>query len=374
MSFVNREIKRFPDRDGLRRAILITDALGRLAERGIHSDWLVRRHIGPELLRRIIIISAVIWQRITFDGLERKVFNRLEPWLREIDADVPEDYREHEFSRLVIACLSGQTHRKGMEWLATAAMAHIIDWRLGGYLVSEPDLADQAPPGGLEVATWLYERFSQTYLADWSRASLFWEMAYLRDPQKVAETTSIPMHILNERNVTLEQLLDASSELVLNHEDEPLPGMRKQEFFENIVAQLERGEIERACSIAKDAADRLPRNRDLVAIYAFCLLPIDPAKSRATFQHTSRSSLLPDQITAINLASAFLCENQPHKAKEVLDSADWNLASTKPAWLWDPKSLLQHNARLRFTTITDWKNRYNQLFANGELKLLERQE
>lgn len=85
-----------PDADGLRRATWITTALARLAERGIATDPLMRRWLGPVLARHVMTIAATLWLQIRSATLTLEVVRpQIRGWLALVEEDCADRTRSN---------------------------------------------------------------------------------------------------------------------------------------------------------------------------------------------------------------------------------------------------------------------------------------
>lgn len=344
-----------PNLDGPFRTISITTGLARLGERGLSPDWLVRTHIGPSLIRRIVLAATSVWHEIHRGEMDRSQVPELHGWLDGVDIDAPKDYDpDRDRSRLITSSLAGATFERGSRWVKEASMSDIAAWRLTDYTCSPPELEDMALPGGRTATRWLYERITRTYHAEWSPESWAWEAAYIEHPTDVARRAGVGLPILEERVCTQSQLTRAASAYVLEDLGEILPGMSRNEFVELVAHHLESGHHADARALSEAALGARPGDDSVRSIFAFCWLPIDPRRSREIIAATRENRTMSNAVRHVNVASSYLAEDDADSAISAVrllkESSD---GTGDSAWLWDPRTLASQ-PRVTFIAPSQW--------------------
>lgn len=356
-----------PNIDGLYRATAITTALARLGERGINADWLIRVHMGPPLVRHIILVATSVWHQVATGALGRNDVPELHGWLNNIDFDAPVDYNPtHHRARLITCALSGTTRQWSNAWLNEAAIADILMWKSESYTVSRPDISDLSTSGGRNATRWIFDRITRTYMEEWDPRSLAWETAYIIDPVAVASRAGVPQQILKERITTHAQIARAASAHVLRDLGEIFPGVSRNELVELAAHHLERGELEEARALSEAAFSERPGDPTVRSVYAFCWIPTAPGRSRELMCENEKSQTTPPATRIINRASSYLVEVDTASAVAELDSLDEDTpACERPAWLWAPASLQTKEPEVIYTTPTRWKEELLRQLSDG---------
>lgn len=356
LRLVKNSVLDAPYRDPMRRSLLITTALARLGERGIPADAVIRTCLGPPLVRHIIIQISAFWVMARDGKADRTQFRVLEPWLAAIDADSAVAALENPaMPDVVVAAIHGKTGLLAQEWVSNAAVAHIIGWRLGDHLRVELTDSERTLPAGKTATQWVVDRFTETYLDNWSRISLDWELVFLHSPSATALRTGLPVELLNERPTTTKQVIEAlARRLSGSVGDDPVSGgLRPVEIVETIISLLRDGHINEACSLAQDAVQNAPENRQLLNAHAFCLMPIDADLARSTFDRLAGQATMGERSASqINLATLNLADFDEAATtwhiNQVHDDAEHG------GWFWDPVAFLHKNPKLVYVTFSEW--------------------
>lgn len=347
-----------PHRDPLRRTMLVTTALARLGERGLPPDAVLRTCLGPALLRRIIIEAGAVWTLVRDGKVRRDRLGRIEDWLRLLDAEPGlQDPGELTTSDVISAALRGNTIETARRWLNDAAVAHLLGWRLDGYQVTQVRTEDLALPAGAGATRWVVDRFTETYVERWARASLDWELVYLHEPERTATRVGLPLAMLRERQVARGQLLAALSRRLsgADADDPAAADFDTAEIVEAIVEKFRSGDARAAHDLAEMALRDAPDNPHLINALAFCLLPHDPARAAALLERSARA------VDPRARAAAAANRVTLHLFAKDADSAELSLASVPDdgnqyVWCWDPGGIGQGEAQLTSMSFADWRS------------------
>lgn len=344
-----------PNIDGAFRTIAATTALARLAERGFDADWVLREQFGPSLLRTIILASVGVWNRMRIGEIAWQQVPELHGWLRLIADEVPDEYTpEKDLPRLITTCLAGDTYAQGSEWLMEASTSDIVAWRLGDHFSSPPLQEDMRRAGGRTARRWLAERFTRTYLHDWSPESLDWETAFLENPRAVSHRVGIPASTLEERAVTGDQISAATSMHVLEALGEVLPGMDKGELLDRSLRLLETRKLKEAVALSRAALDTRPSDEDLRALNAFCEIPTDPSRSLRTILELDSPRWMGTAVRAVNVICCRSLDVKSAQVETGIAALDLSLPGSEDrAWLWDLRTL-RTDPHVIFASPSEW--------------------
>lgn len=362
--YAREQLESQPNIRSLRRATGITMALARLGERGIPADCTVRKCIGPKLLRRIITVTANVWCDVAEGRMHREMVPELEAWLQAIDEEVAKsDWDASDRGKVILRSLQGVPRVRAEKWLAQAAVAHVLAWRLDDYTKTRVHAEDLSIGGDESASKWVFDRFTSTYLDEWSESSLDWEAAFKTYPDRIAGVIGVPLLVLQERVVTDEQIAQARIRSLLSDDAViTIDGIPAVEIVELAITQLESGRVDGALSMSEDALRKAPRSALLQLLVAFCQLPSDPVLSREVWQKeiarcdAGGKAVVDVDILKIDLAASHLMEGRGEEARRVLRSVQAETDEVA-AWLWDPASLPDSPA-VGYFSIEDWLARF----------------
>jgi len=139
----------------------------------------MRTCLGPALVRRIIVQISAFWTLAREGKADRSRLRTLEAWFVLLDNE-PQLATQNSVPMpdVVVAALHGQTGKVAKEWVAHAAVTHLIGWRLDNYLRADVSDDDVILVAGSDSTRWVFDRFTETYLDEWRRTSLEWELVF----------------------------------------------------------------------------------------------------------------------------------------------------------------------------------------------------
>src|ERR1035437_6466464 len=277
MREVNDRVLAPPFREPLRRSIAVTLGLARLGERGLPPDAIIRTCLGPTLVRHILVQAASFWCAERQGRLERKsLAPNLAGWLELLDQEERISGLDgSEMTPVAVAALAGGPAEAAHEWVRTAAVAHIIAWRVDGYLRVDRSIEDFVLPAGKDATRWIFDRFTKTYPDEWLTTSHPWELVFNRQPAMTANRVGLPLSLLEERFVTDDAIIGALDRRLTSPHDQDVleSGLRTEELFEAIVALLEAREFQSACILARQSCEASPQ------VSSFpCSMPFVPSR------------------------------------------------------------------------------------------------
>jgi hypothetical protein len=290
----------------------------------------------------------------------------LKEWLPLVNEAVQSLNRSQpELGDVVVAVSHGPAGRHLEKWIDTTAISHILAWRFDNATKVEVDESDRTLPCGSEGTRWVFDRFSRTYLSDWQRYSLDWELAFLREPERVAASVGLSVEMLLERPTSEGMVLDQLACRILDAQvhDPVIADLSRFELIEQLVALLQADQIDQARLLARRALDASPTDAALQNAHAFCSIPLDARISLSTLK--SLEGAVEPQVRLANEASAMLVLGDKDGAETALRALESEGASNVVAWLWVPSSLLPHAApSIEETRIGTWVSRA-QLVLEG---------
>ncbi|MEB4208757.1 hypothetical protein [Mycobacterium sp. 94-17] len=230
-------------------------------------------------------------------------------------------------------------------WVLFADIEDLIEHRL---TVSAEELerlyAEGLPPRDFD-AVWLVERFTETYLDDWSRRSLQREWRYIHSQC----ASPCPPANMRERSVEVKALALLLAEVGARHVegqdadtddaggDGPAGLLHVGQFLPLAVEALERGDRAEAVSIFKMLYEIRPDDREVTNNLGFCILPEQPEEAAGylttAIQTTTSKPLL--AMAYLNLSLARYILGDISGAREALASSREHPTDGLFCWMWD---------------------------------------
>lgn len=352
-----------PTNDPWWRSVAITTALARLGERGLGADVIVRTGFARDLVQSIVGDAAMFWCASTPEGVDDdddvEIPDVLQPWVELLDTDRSlQQHRGQLPAHVASVALAGDVGAKAEEWIRTAAIAHILGWRITDYLAVERQPMDLVLAGGKEATVWVTERFTTTYIPEWRASSLHWEQMYNSDPAGAAKIAGVPLDMLLERTVTTEMLTEGL-QVKLNRQADTEFEQRDlgDSSIASLAVLLESGQIRAALRMARKFHEAQPQASHFAMAYAFCLIVTDPDSARVTLERRLPAVDSAEMaLRTVNLATCALMVQDVSKAREYLASLDGEMRQA--AWLWEPTSVVAGDPHVRYSSISEWLDRF----------------
>ena len=358
MREVNDRVLAAPFRDPLRRSIAVTLGLARLGERGLPPDAIIRTCLGPTLIRQILVQAASFWCAERQGRLERKSLKpNLVGWLELLDREERISGLDgSEMTPVAVAALAGSPAEAALEWVRTAAVGHIVGWRIDGYLRVGRTVEDFVLPAGKDATRWIFDRFTKTYPDQWLIASHPWELVFNRRPAMTANRVGLSLSLLEERIVTDDAIIGALDRLLTSPRDQDVVegGLRITEVFEAIVALLEAREFQSASILARQSCEASPGVSSFRLFYAFCTIPFHPHEARVALDGLEPAGATEEALREINRVSCALFDHDAASARDLLSGLKDRDLGGDAAWLWDPNEAVSGVPVVRYMTLELW--------------------
>lgn len=343
--------------NGLRRSIWATAALARLAERGVHADAFVRTHLADAIRRKIALHVAIAWAHSEREGSQEGIPHEAVAWLNKFEEVVhfSGSSSSQTFVDALVAASAGKFRTVVENWIESAAIAHIVGWRIDDALIVNVPVEALAIEGGPEAAQWVFDRFTKTFIHEWRNESVAWELSFALAPEQTARRSGIDIRWLIERPPSL--ALTANT-LVRQHTlwtDEPdliLSGVSEAQLIEDILHLVYANELRNAQELATEVCSRNPGSLALKRLRAFTLVPTDPGSARKLLvddEHTAQQWL-----RTANLASCSIVEKDLKSAENYISEMDLTELEGEAAWLWAPESLVVGPGEVRLYRADQW--------------------
>lgn len=226
-----------------------------------------------------------------------------------------------------------------ISWAQTAAVDDLFDWVPPDQPLGE-DLNSAAVAELDEDGLWIIERFTRTYIEEWSLSTLCREWLYLHG-QHNPPCNPLDMCV---REVSEHKLAMVMADRLAT--DTPPRPQLPQMLVEPAVGFLNEGRRVEAAALFEAAVRREPHSPEALNNLGFCLLPDDP-KLALEYLNQAVSTGNGD-IELINI-NRMLALASIGRRTSALDLATTHLDryadrdTRPPTWLWDIKSVLQND-------------------------------
>ena len=347
-----------PEQDWLRRSVGITSALARLGERGLSPDAILRTGVGADLVRVILLTASAFWVASTSGEMGvHDIPGSLGGWCRLLADEPSLDPGRQRTVGIAASALVTSPGKAARAWLQSAAVGHIVSWRVSDYLAVDRSPDEIVFSGGKDATRWVCDRFAKTYLDEWCTPSFMWELAFNRAPDQTASTAGVPCELLDERVVTEDMVLQALGQrmAIPSGDDEVEGGIRLYEAVPAMAALLGSGQIEAARAMARGLHEARPQDRELAIAYAFCTIPFDRVEAGRLLKKLVAHNGPGRPVILANQATCALFDGDGGAASIVAEAIDLShTVEDEVVWLWDPVEALGGRAVVRLCTVAEW--------------------
>lgn len=186
----------------------------RLDERGLGADVVLETWIGERLIWHTLMELVLRY----CEGESSLSGNgSFTPWVDILGEELSEEegVRAAGLSQLILTTNGGPLKMLAYRWCETAAVSHVVDYRVSGYTETDVEQSNLVLQAGEEATVWVFDRLTVAYLNQWSASSLMWELVYLDNSRRVVERPGVPNSILNERHVSVVDIVSELSNRLL---------------------------------------------------------------------------------------------------------------------------------------------------------------
>jgi len=212
-------------------------------------------------------------------------------------------------------------------WIESASIEDLLLWR------PPQENAKSSKPGPTDAETepwqWIVERFTETYLSDWSLASLKREYSFVQG----SWIPDFPTMLLTERTLTREEIATALADRAMVSKDVIDPYTMKA-LTDQALVLLDDGQRAAAAALFDAARTLKPLDLQAQNNYAFCILPDKPDQARTLLKDLLFRGVPKLPITWCNLALAESLLGQRDEALEACQQAYDAEAIPGKAYLW----------------------------------------
>ncbi|MCZ2811009.1 hypothetical protein O2W15_06135 [Modestobacter sp. VKM Ac-2979] len=219
------------------------------------------------------------------------------------------------------------------EWLSRLLQEGLVEFLSGA--VPPPSVLMALPiPRQTrdEIGLWVWDRFTQTHLQQWSTSSLLLEWRSMRGEQ----FSNVPGRVVAERRVPTEGITELALERLAQRRGQAAParGLDAATFAKVAADHLTRGDWEKAADVFAGLVDLRPADGDALNNLGFCLLASDP---HAALEQLQRASLYERTNPLVNVANRMLALHLLSRDGDALRLASQVTEmpeSQRPAFLW----------------------------------------
>ncbi len=222
-------------------------------------------------------------------------------------------------------------------WALTADLDDLIDWK-----APARPLLDIAPPELVvdtdEDGQWIVDRFTKTYLEEWSDASLRKEWLYLHGQH---EAPCLPLEMA-VRQVQASELSPVMADRFVAGKVRQRPQLARR-LVEPAIHFLKDGRRVEAAALFEAAVRREPDSCDALNNLGFCLLPDDPGRSIEYLNRASATGRGDVELIDTNRILALAAAGRLTSALDLAATHCQryaNSGSRAIAWLWDIDTVL----------------------------------
>jgi hypothetical protein len=308
----------------LRRYVDGTSAFAFLAQRGVDPKSLLQYGFGKLLL--LSIDTSVAVDELEGGAAEADRSGHFAKW-QELRREILKSHAplKNELK------LSKAFRERLRPWIANGEIADVLCWTppavVPKHVLPEHLLTDSTDS---QEYMWFVERFTKTFLADWTDESLALEYRYAMEGWHPA---CLPTELLLERNISATKVCQEISSRAVHGKKTNKDG---QIVLVERALEAIRGQRRDVASAIFTAARAIDATDDALANnLGFCLIPDNPEEALrvlAEARTLGRTSL----INFANTAAAHFVMGDLQKALEVCDEARaFGLKRSHVVWLWD---------------------------------------
>jgi tetratricopeptide (TPR) repeat protein len=343
-----------PERAGLagdRREKL--DALvSELYRRGLEPESLIREGVVPLMANAAIVYNMIPvvaddvpadWSYPARLGWGDLIFgDHLSAEDRRLRAKKDPSWLAETITRLLVV------ERPRVErWLVGLSIGDLVDWKRPTLEEYTATTAGSVPPGD-GVATWLLERFTTTYLAQWATTSLHLEWKYLHaDIVSPLAPREMQQRRIEEADVG--RLI--ADRTVSGRDPARAPSIPAYKYVTVALDLLASGNRNAAVAIFDLACQADPSSAEAFNNRGFCRLPDSSAEALRDFEKAAQLGLEGDPV---NLGNRMLALHRLGRNATALELAEriWPSQRRRPpaiGYMWDFTS--EEHATARFSDV-----------------------
>ncbi|MFI6510295.1 hypothetical protein ACIBCT_22040 [Streptosporangium sp. NPDC050855] len=292
-------------------------ALQELTQRGLDAESLVRYGMIPEILGPVLGV-LLVHRLLPHSGVDTDLQGSgvdVAGWrsLLKIPAATSATSAAPSQVQELVLEVSREVFDPLLDWIRHAdlnELVHLIPPEENGFWSVTESVEDETHLR--HKYRWLVERFTQTYLANWSLAALHLEYRW----QKDIDPSSFPDSIMRDRNVSIEDLnAEIAHRAVLESKsisESLTPTLFLMSELENhAVTLLRERQYSESAALFNFAIQQWPNDPRAHNDLGFCLLPENPSKALIHLNNAARMGYEPYAINIYNKMCCYLSMHQP---------------------------------------------------------------
>jgi hypothetical protein len=258
----------------LRRMVDGTDALALVEHRGIDTQLLLSSALAELVSTSLDVTMAAV------EFMGGKEWAHWAHWnALRTSYPSPDQSTRRGISSDVLH-LNEQFRSAVEKWISEANPADVLMWvppeQLGAGRSREER---RSTSGGLEEHSWLFERLTVTYLADWSDRSLKMEYRFLTTTWK---PETFPIQLLAERDERPESVAAEIASRAVSIRIPRLEGI--EALTEQALTWITEGRRDLAAALFAAACITHPEDPNVLNNHGFCLLLDEPGRAFSRFE------------------------------------------------------------------------------------------
>ncbi|MEU4835814.1 hypothetical protein [Streptosporangium sp. NPDC023615] len=295
-------------------------ALQELTQRGVDAESLVRYGMIPEILGPVLGV-LLVHRLLPQSGVDTDLQGSgvdVAGWraLLKIPAATSATSATPSQVQELVLEVSREVFDPLLDWIRHAGLNELV------HLIPPEESDFWSVTESVEDEThlrhkyrWLVERFTQTYLANWSLAALHLEYRW----QKDIDPSSFPDSIMRDRNVSIEDLnAEIAHRAVLESKstsESLAPTLFLMNQLENhAVTLLRERQYSESAALFNFAIHQWPNDPRAHNDLGFCLIPENPSKALVHLTDAARMGYEPYAINTYNKMCCHLGMHQPRAA------------------------------------------------------------
>ncbi|HEY1914571.1 MAG TPA: hypothetical protein VGH27_03255 [Streptosporangiaceae bacterium] len=309
----------------LQRFVYGTSALAALGCRGLDPENLIRRGVG-KTIKLAVAASMGKWLERSDDPRSR--WEHLDQW-RAIFEEGANGQPPAE--GYIGAALYGSIAPRLDAWIESAPIEDVLLW----HPPQAQLVLSQTGPTDAETEPWqwIVERFTQTYLGDWSLAALKREYSFVHG----SWVPDFPTILLNERTETAEKVATALADRAVVSDDKIDPSTMRA-FVDQALVLLADGQRTAAAAIFEAARAIKPADTDAQNNYAFCILLDKPEQARTVFRDLLVRGGSNQPVVLCNLAVAESLIGHTDAALATCEQVYEAVGGSQKVYLWQRRN------------------------------------
>ena len=296
-----------------------TSAFAYLGQRGVDPAKLLQHGFGSLLL--LTLDSTLAINEFEGDASSSSDRRRLAEWQRLRRGVLEErDPVEHELR------MSKSFRERLQPWVAETEISEALRWAPPAEM---PEPVEQQSGTDYREFLWFVERFTNTYLTEWTDEALALEYRYVLEQWR---PQYLPSELLLERDITAEKICHEISSRTVH--GRPMDPQAQSVLVERALEAISEQRRDIAAVIFTAARTLDPKDAYLANNLGFCLIPDEPRKAieaLAEARALGQNNLLNFANTA---AAYFILDDMNGALEACAEALTFGLERSHVAWLW----------------------------------------